>query len=190
MTFARALRTMVRHVPDVLMVGEIRDEESADIAVRAAMTGHLVFSTLHTNDALGAIPRLLDLKVPGYLVAAGVEGILAQRLVRKVCPDCREEYRADPAVVALLADRPAGRVMLARGAGCAACRQTGYRGRTGLFEVLAFDEALKEALSRGHDLRALRDLDPVRAMTTLKQDGWAKVQAGITTVEEVLRVVQ
>jgi general secretion pathway protein E len=190
MTFARALRTMVRHDPDVLMVGEIRDEESADIAVRAAMTGHLVFSTLHTNDALSAIPRLLDLKVPGYLIGASVEGILAQRLVRKVCPACREEHRADPAVVALLAGRQVGAVTLARGAGCAACRHTGYRGRTGLFEVLVFDDALREAVARGHDLRALRDLEAVRAMTTLKQDGWAKVRAGITTIEEVLRVVQ
>jgi len=190
MTFARALRTMVRHDPDVLMVGEIRDEESADIAVRAAMTGHLVFSTLHTNDALGAIPRLLDLKVPGYLVAASIEGIVAQRLVRKVCPACREEHRAVPSVAALLAGRPVGEVTLARGAGCAACRQTGYRGRTGLFEVLVFDDALRELIARGPDLRALRDLEAVRAMTTLKEDGWARVQAGITTVEEVLRVVQ
>ncbi len=114
LTFARALKTMVRHDPDVLMVGEMRDEESADIAVRAAMTGHLVFSTLHTNDALGAIPRLVDLKVPAYLVAASIEGIIGQRLVRKICPECRLRYKADPQAVALLADKPVGKITLER----------------------------------------------------------------------------
>jgi type II secretory ATPase GspE/PulE/Tfp pilus assembly ATPase PilB-like protein len=190
LTFARALKTMVRHDPDVLMVGEIRDEESADIAVRAAMTGHLVFSTLHTNDSLGAIPRLLDLKVPGYLVAASVEGILAQRLVRKTCTECRRRYHPDPQAVALLAGKPVGKVALERGEGCEACRQTGYRGRSGIFELLRFDDEVKELITRGADRSALRELTIARGMTTLKQDGWAKVQAGITTVEEVLRVVQ
>jgi general secretion pathway protein E len=190
LTFARALKTMVRHDPDVLMVGEIRDEESADIAVRAAMTGHLVFSTLHTNDALGAIPRLLDLNVAGYLVAASVECVLAQRLVRKTCPECRQRYKPDPQAVALLADKPVGNITLERGMGCAACRQTGYRGRTGIFELLRFDEDLKQAVTRGTDRAALRALPSVQRMRTLKQDGWARVQAGITTVEEVLRVVQ
>ena len=190
LTFARALRTLVRHDPDVLMIGEIRDEESADIAVRAAMTGHLVFSTLHTNDALGAIPRLLDLKVPGYLVAASVEGILAQRLVRRTCTECRRRYQPDPQAVALLADQPVGKITLERGAGCTACRHSGYRGRTGIYELLPFTEELKQAVTRGADRAALRALDAVREMRTLKQDGWAKVQAGITTVEEVLRVVQ
>jgi len=190
MTFAHALRTMVRHDPDVLMVGEIRDEESADIAVRAAMTGHLVFSTLHTNDALGAIPRLLDLKVPGYLIAASIEGVLAQRLVRRSCTECRRRYHPDPSAVSLLAGQPVGDVILERSAGCPACRQTGYRGRTGIFELLPFDDEIKEAVTRGHDLAALRRLQAVAAMTTLKRDGWAKVETGITTVEEVLRVVQ
>ena len=190
LSFARALRTIVRHDPDVLMIGEIRDQESADIAVRAAMTGHLVFSTQHTNDALGAIPRLLDLGVPGYMVAAGVEGILAQRLVRRMCNECREPYPYDPQVVSLLAGQSLEPGTLERGAGCAACRQTGYRGRTGLYELLVFGDDLKQAVTRGGDGAALRRLDSVRAMRTLKQDGWAKVQAGITTVEEVLRVVQ
>jgi general secretion pathway protein E len=190
LTFARALKTMVRHDPDVLMVGEMRDEESADIAVRAAMTGHLVFSTLHTNDALGAIPRLMDLKVPTYLIAATIEGIVAQRLVRKTCPECRRRYKADPQAVALLADKPVGKITLERGEGCEVCRQTGYKGRTGIFELLLFDDEFKERLSRGANRAQLRELHAVQRMTTLKQDGWAKVQAGITTVEEVLRVVQ
>jgi general secretion pathway protein E len=190
LTFARALRTMVRLDPDVLMVGEIRDEDSADIAVRAAMTGHLVFSTLHTNDALGAIPRLLDLSVPGYLIAASVEAVLAQRLVRKTCPECRTRYKPDPQAVALLAEKPVGNTMLERGTGCVACRHTGYRGRTGIFELLRFDEELKDAVTRGAERSALKAHAERQSMRTLKQDGWARVQAGITTVEEVLRVVQ
>src|SRR5438876_11982076 len=136
MTFAGALRSILRQDPDVLMVGEMRDGETAAIAVQAALTGHLVFSTLHTNDAASAITRLLDLKVEPYLIAATVEAVLAQRLVRKVCPECRERYRPDAGSVALLAQQPVARVSLERGRGCAACRHTGYRGRPGLFELL------------------------------------------------------
>src|SRR5207249_10394290 len=136
MTFGSALRSILRQDPDVLMVGEMRDGETAAIAVQAALTGHLVLSTLHTNDAASALTRLADLKVEPYLVAATLEAVLAQRLVRKICPECRERYTPDPDAVALLARRPVGRLMLERGRGCAACRQTGYRGRTGLFELL------------------------------------------------------
>ncbi len=190
MSFARALKTLVRMDPDVLMIGEMRDEESADIAVRAAMTGHLVLSTLHTNDALGAIPRLLDLKVPGYLVASTIEGILAQRLIRKTCTQCRKRYKPDPQTVALLAEKPVGKVELERGAGCPACRHTGYKGRTGLFELFPFDDEVKQGVTRGADIAQLRKHAAKQGVRTLKQDGWAKVEAGITTVEEVLRVVQ
>jgi type II secretory ATPase GspE/PulE/Tfp pilus assembly ATPase PilB-like protein len=187
-TFAAALRSILRQDPDVLMVGEMRDAETAGIAVQAAMTGHLVFSSLHTNDAVSAIPRLIDLKVEPYMVGATVEGVLAQRLVRRICPDCTERYRPDPVAIAILTGRPTGEVTLARGAGCPACRNTGYRGRTGIFELLVMTEALKDALARGAELSRLRSLAEERGMTTLKADGWAKVQAGITTVEEVLRV--
>jgi len=190
MTFAKALKSLVRHDPDVLMIGEMRDEETADIAIRSAMTGHLVFSTLHTNDAVGAMPRLVDLKVPAYLVAATVEAVLAQRLVRRICPECRATYKPDPATVALLAEQPVGTVKLHRGAGCAACRGTGYHGRTGIFELLVMSEELKVAISKGADRGRVRDQAAAEGMRTLKQDGWAKVQAGLTTVEEVLRVVQ
>jgi type II secretory ATPase GspE/PulE/Tfp pilus assembly ATPase PilB-like protein len=190
MTFARALRSILRHDPDVMMVGEMRDEETADIAVRSAMTGHLVFSTLHTNDAVGAVPRLLDLNVAPYLVGATVEAVLAQRLVRKTCTECRKRYRPDPQAVALLAERPVGKIQLERGKGCAACRGTGYRGRTGIFELLVFSDEIKAAVSRSADRARLRELTAAQGMRTLKQDGWAKVEAGITTVEEVLRVVQ
>ena len=140
MTFASALRSLLRQDPDVLMVGEMRDAETAEIAIQAAMTGHLVFSTLHTNDALGALPRLADLQVETYMVASTVEAVLAQRLVRRICPDCQERYRPDPAAVALLALKPVGRETLLRGNGCPTCRGTGYRGRVGIFELLTMTE--------------------------------------------------
>lgn len=190
LTFPRALRAILRLDPDVLMIGEMRDEESADIAVRSAMTGHLVFSTLHTTDALGAVPRLLDLKVAPFMAAAAVEAVLAQRLVRRVCSECIERYRPDPQVVALLAGKPVGAVTLSRGAGCAHCRGTGYKGRVGIFELLRFNDELKEALGRNAGAGILRSLASEGGMRTLKEDGWAKAEAGITTIEEVLRVVQ
>ncbi|HEX4561994.1 MAG TPA: ATPase, T2SS/T4P/T4SS family [Gemmatimonadales bacterium] len=188
MTFAGALRSILRQDPDVLMVGEMRDAETTAIAIQAALTGHLVFSTLHTNDAASALTRLVDLKVQPYLIAATLEGVLAQRLVRKTCPECRERYTPDPAAVALLAQQPIGPVRLERGRGCAACRETGYRGRTGIFELLAVTEEVKHQLLTTPNATALRELAETQGMTPLRRDGWRKVQAGITTVEEVLRV--
>ncbi len=188
MTFAGALRSILRQDPDVLMVGEMRDGETAAIAVQAALTGHLVFSTLHTNDAASAITRLVDLKVEPYLIAATVEAVLAQRLVRRVCAECRERYKADPSSVALLAHQPVKQMVLERGRGCTACRGAGYRGRTGIFELLVVTEEIKQAFLRTPDAAGLRDIAATQGMRTLRQDGWAKVQAGITTVEEVLRV--
>jgi general secretion pathway protein E len=188
MTFGSALRSILRQDPNVLMVGEMRDVETAGIAIQAAMTGHLVFSTLHTNDAASAVTRLADLAVPLYEIAATVEGILAQRLVRKICPDCRTRYQPDPQAVALLAEQPVGKVTLERGKGCAACRETGYRGRTGIFELLTMTETLKDAIAQQQPLSALRELARKEGMRTLRVDGWAKAQAGMTTVEEVLRV--
>ena len=187
-TFAAALRSILRQDPDVLMVGEMRDAETAGIAVQAAMTGHLVFSTLHTNDAVSAIARLTDLKVEPYMVAATVEAVLAQRLVRRICPDCRERYQPDPSVVALLAQQPVGEATLERGVGCGTCRQTGYRGRTGIFELLIVTDEVKQALAKNADVAVLRGLMCDQGMISLRADGWRKVQAGITTVEEVLRV--
>jgi general secretion pathway protein E len=187
-TFASVLRGVLRHDPDVVMVGEMRDQETAGIAVRAALTGHLVFSTLHTNDAVSAVARLSDLGVEDYLVASTLEGVLAQRLVRRICPDCRRRYHPDPQTIALLAGRPVGKVALERGAGCSACRQTGFKGRTGLFELLAFDDELKELVTRRATRSALKESTAIRRMRTLREDGWIKVQAGLTTAEEVLRV--
>ena len=188
MTFAGALRSILRQDPDVLMIGEMRDGETAAIAVQAALTGHLVFSTLHTNDAPSAMTRLVDLRIEPYLVAATLEGVLAQRLVRKICPECRERYKPDPGAVALLAHHPVGHVTLERGRGCPSCRNTGYRGRTGLFELLLVTDEIKQTLLKSPNAGALREIAQAQGMTTLRQDGWQKVQAGITTVEEVLRV--
>jgi type II secretory ATPase GspE/PulE/Tfp pilus assembly ATPase PilB-like protein len=190
MTFASALRSLLRQDPDVLMVGEMRDAETAGIAVQAAMTGHLVFSTLHTNDAVSAVTRLADLKVEPYMIAGALEGILAQRLVRRICPECRTRYQADPQAVALLAEQPVGKMTLERGKGCAACRDTGYRGRTGLFELLPITDEIEHAIASQAANAELRELAREAGMITLRQDGWAKVQAGMTTVEEVLRVTE
>ena len=190
-TFATALRGILRQDPDVLMVGEMRDRETAAIAIQAAMTGHLVFSTLHTNDAVTALSRLLDLGVESYLIAGTVEGVLAQRLVRKICPDCRETYLPDPAVLALLTGGRASSsrgFRFVRGAGCAGCRQTGFHGRTGILELLPMTEELRSAMSREPNPTSLRVLARDQGMVTLREDGWKKVLAGITTVEEVLRV--
>jgi type II secretory ATPase GspE/PulE/Tfp pilus assembly ATPase PilB-like protein len=189
LTFAAVLRSVLRQDPDVVFVGEMRDSETACIAIRAAMTGHLVFSTLHTNDAFAAIPRLLDLDVEDYLVSSTVEAVLAQRLVRKICPECVERYQPDAGTVALLSERPVGRAALTRGVGCPACRGTGFRGRTGIFELLVLDDEIKDAILRRCSRAEFREMARSQGMATLRQDGWSKVEAGITTVEEVLRVV-
>ena len=189
-TFGAALRSILRQDPDVIMIGEMRDAETAEIAVQAAMTGHLVFSTLHTNDAIGAIPRLLDLGVPEYLISATLDGVLAQRLVRRICDGCRSEYLPDASSVALLAGRPVGRKKLARGMGCAACRGTGFRGRVGVFELLVMTDDLKDAINARTSRSSLRALAEQGGMRPLAADGWRKIEAGLTTVEEVLRVVQ
>ncbi len=190
-TFASALRSILRQDPDVMMIGEMRDVETAEMAMQAAMTGHVVFSTLHTTDALGALPRLVDLGIPPYLVAATVEGIVAQRLVRRVCDDCRTAYSPRADVVAALSERPVGHRTLLRGAGCARCRGTGYRGRIGLFEVVTMTDALRDAATRGATRIALRQaLEADGGGSSLRRDGWRKVEAGLTTVEEVLRVLE
>ena len=188
MTFASALRSVLRQDPDVMMVGEMRDPETAEVAVQAAMTGHLVFSTLHTNDAPSAVTRLLDLQVAAYQIAATINGVLAQRLVRRICPHCRERYRPDPQVVSFVSGEPKGHPQLMRGRGCDTCRGTGYRGRIGIFELLAVSENLNRAISAREPLAKLRELAEREGMQLMRHDGWVKVQAEITTVEEVLRV--
>jgi len=189
LTFASGLRSILRHDPDVVMIGEIRDKETAETAVQASLTGHLVFSTLHTNDAPGATTRLLDMGVEPFLVASSVEGILAQRLVRRVCTECAERYRPDPAD--LPRDFELGpKETLVRGVGCRACRATGYRGRQGVYELLSMSDELRELVMERVNApqiaaAALRgDL-----LTTLKQDGYAKARAGRTTITEVMRAL-
>ena len=186
-TFATALRALLRQDPDVLLVGEIRDTETAEIATQAALTGHLVLSTLHTNDAPSALTRLLDLGVAPYLVASTVEAVLAQRLVRTVCPSCRHEVALSP-----LQQRRDTSANLPttewRGAGCEECLGTGYRGRTGIYELLVLDDDLRAEIMRQRGSSELRRLATARGMRTLFEDGLRQVAAGLTTLEEVLRV--
>lgn len=188
-TFASALRAILRQDPDVVMIGEMRDQETAEISVQAAMTGHLVFSTLHTNDAISAIPRLLDLGIPDYLVAATLEGVLAQRLVRRVCPDCSTAYEASAGAVAMIAGTHVEQT-LSRGVGCTACRGSGFRGRVGIFELLVISDDFRDAVAARAPRAELRSLATRGGLVSLRTDGWTKVQAGLTTVEEVVRVVQ
>jgi type IV pilus assembly protein PilB len=187
-TFAGALRSLLRQDPDIIMIGEIRDAETARIAVQAALTGHLVLSTLHTNDAPGGITRLLNIGVAPYLVAASVEAILAQRLVRKICTHCKEPH--DPPLnVRRAVERAVGDVeTFYRGAGCGKCRNTGFAGRIGIYELLVADEALRERISGNPSINELRTQAAEAGMVTLQRDGMAKVKAGLTTVEEVFRV--
>jgi general secretion pathway protein E len=184
--FATALRSILRQDPDVLMIGEMRDRETATLAIQAAMTGHLVLATLHTSDATGAIPRLLDLGVPGYLVAATLDAVLAQRLVRRVCDLCREPYRPPLPVLAAMGDDAGGE--FARGRGCSRCHRTGYRGRVGLFELLEVTDEMREVVAAGPTRARLRDVAARAGLRPLRSDGWKRARAGLTTPEEVIRV--
>jgi len=189
LTFASALRSILRHDPDVIMVGEMRDRETADVAIQAALTGHLVFSTLHTNDAPTGVTRLVDMGVEPYLVSATVQGILAQRLVRRVCDDCADRYTpSGEELRALTTAAPHAEVQLRRGMGCERCSGTGYRGRTGIYELMVLTDALRERISAGAPAEQLRAVALAAGMVPLRDAGWACAAAGITTVEEVLRV--
>ena len=191
LTFAAGLRHIVRQDPDVIMVGEIRDLETADIGIHAALTGHLVFSTLHTNDAPGALTRLLDMGVEPYLVASVLEGVLAQRLVRLICSACRKPYEPDPGELrALGVDRVPATARLSRGLGCEECRGTGYRGRTGIYEFMIMTEELRGLTLRKTPGHEIRQHAIAAGMSTLRQDGWEKCCLGVTTLEEVLRVTR
>jgi len=185
-TFASALRALLRQDPDVMLVGEIRDGETAEIATQAALTGHLVLSTLHTNDAAGALTRLVDLGVAPFLVAATVEAVLAQRLVRTVCRECAHDEPATDAERAALG--AASLATVRRGTGCASCRGSGYAGRTGVYELLVMDDAMREAVSSKDGAASVRAIARQQRVPTLKDDGVRLVVAGVTTPEEVLRV--
>jgi general secretion pathway protein E len=194
LTFANGLRSILRQDPDIIMVGEIRDRETAEIAIQASLTGHLVFSTLHTNDAAGAVTRLLDMGVEAFLVSSSVIAIIAQRLVRVICRECREPYRPDLSLVKEMGldkiSDPAFEGFFYRGRGCAACFQTGYRGRSGIYELLVIDDNIRSLVMSGVDASVIRRKAIEQGMTTLFRDGVTKIVQGTTTVDEVLRVTQ
>ena len=190
LTFANGLRHIVRQDPDVILVGEIRDLETAEIAIQASLTGHLVFSTLHTNDAPGAITRLQDMGVEPYLVASVLEGVLAQRLVRRICVACRVPDAPSQADLDALGIRASADVTLYKGKGCDDCRGTGYRGRSAIYEMFGIDEDARSLVLRRASSRDIRVHAIERGMITLRLDGWQRACEGVTTVEEILRVTQ
>jgi type II secretion system protein E len=190
LSFASGLRHIVRQDPDVIMVGEIRDLETAEIAIQAALTGHLVFSTLHTNDAPGAVTRLQDMGCEPYLVSSVLSGVLAQRLVRRVCQACRAPDHPEPTTLLALGVTDAAGVELFHGKGCDDCRGTGYRGRTGIYELFRITEDARSLIVRKAPAGEIRRLAVAQGMVTLREDAWAKACAGLTTVQEILRVTQ
>ncbi|MFL2948101.1 MAG: type II secretion system ATPase GspE [Nitrospinales bacterium] len=190
LNFASGLRSIVRQDPDVIMVGEIRDPETAEISIQAALTGHLVFSTVHTNDAAGAITRLLDMGIENFLISSALLGVLAQRLVRVICPDCKEEKPLAPVLRVEMGHLGKEDIKVYHGKGCKACSQTGFRGRCGVYELLVIDDNIRELILKKSTAQIIRDQARQKGMTTLREDGWDKVVKGITTVEEILRVTQ
>jgi general secretion pathway protein E len=187
LTFSTGLRHILRQDPDVIMIGEIRDKETAEIAIQAALTGHLVLSTLHTNDAPSALPRLVDMGIEPYLLSSSVVAVLAQRLVRTICPKCRAAYEPSARE---LADLGIEAKELFRGQGCDACFHTGFKGRRGIYELMELDGAVKRQLMQSVDSTGLQKIALAQGMRTLRQDGGRLVKEGQTTVAEVLRVTR
>jgi general secretion pathway protein E len=190
LTFAAGLRSVLRQDPDIIMVGEIRDEETAVMAIQSALTGHLVFSTLHTNDAASAVTRLLDLGIEPYLISSSLLAVLAQRLVRKVCRDCSEDRLATEHEKSFLNENSKDEAerRLVNGRGCANCRATGYRGRIGLFELLTIDDQVRAKVQARSNASEIRDTALEHGMKLLRDDGISKIVRGLTTVDEVSRV--
>jgi len=189
LNFAHGLRSILRQDPDVIMIGEIRDVETAEMAIRSAMTGHLVFSTLHTNDAPGAVTRLIDMGIPPFLVASSLKGVLAQRLVRVICPHCKVSYEMEKGKLEKIGfPSSEERTTFFKGKGCRECRNLGYSGRTGLFELMIPDNQMRELIVERASTDALREKAKELGMATLREDGWRKALAGVTTLEEVTRV--
>jgi type II secretory ATPase GspE/PulE/Tfp pilus assembly ATPase PilB-like protein len=183
-TYLVGLRHILRQDPDVIFVGEIRDGETAMVAIRSALTGQLVFSTIHTNDAPGTVTRLIDMNIEPFLVASAMEGTVAQRLVRKICEKCKEEYDPVPSLLETLGLPPGTKFY--RGKGCERCRNTGYKGRIGMFEVMRMNDRIRELVVTRPPTSAIRALAREFGMKTLWEDGINKVVAGITTIEEVM----
>ncbi len=192
LTFAHGLRSVLRHDPDVILVGEIRDVETAEIAIQSALTGHLVFSTLHTNDAASAVTRLVDMGIEPFLAASVVRAIVAQRLIRVICPECKEGYVPEAEALreeGLAMSQLEGKTLY-RGKGCPACSETGYRGRTGIYEILLVSEGIRQLIMKKADSTTIGRKAVEEGMRTLREDGARKVIAGITSLEEVVRVTQ
>jgi type IV pilus assembly protein PilB len=190
MTFSAALRSLLRQDPDVVLLGEIRDAETARIAVQAALTGHLVLSTLHTNDAPASITRLINIGVEPYLISSAVNAIIAQRLVRKICKECKEEYEPSPEHRAFLTQQGFSDEKIMKGKGCDRCRKTGYGGRLGIYELLIMDDQLRDMVTANPDVIQLRRRCREKGLVTLREDGFQKVRAGLTTIDEILRVTE
>ncbi len=188
LTFSKALRTLLRQDPDVIMVGEVRDEETARTAIQAALTGHLVFSTLHTNDACSAITRLINMGVESYLIGASLNMVLAQRLVRRVCAKCRQTYEPPRTIRKALERMGYEADVFYKGVGCRSCRNTGFRGRLGVHELLVLNDEMRDAIVANPNVTQLRRLALSAGMITLRQDGFRKVHEGLTTIEEVLHI--
>jgi len=192
LTFANSLRSIVRQDPDVILIGEIRDAETAEIAIHSALTGHLVLSTLHTNDAPSAMTRLIDMGMEDYLLSSTIIGILAQRLVRVACPDCREPYSPNPMILKEMKldgeDLSHSNIIDVRG--CESCSHTGYWGRMGIFEFLKVTDDVQKLILGKKDANIIKEAARKEGMRTLREDGWLKVKQGMTTVSEVLRVTQ
>jgi len=191
LSFATGLRSMLRHDPDIMMVGEVRDFETAEITIRVALTGHLVFSTLHTNDAAGAITRLLDMGIEPFLVASSVECFIAQRLVRIICPDCKVQVDPDKRILAEFGIKDGLKdEKIFQGKGCESCKFTGYKGRTAIYEFLVMNDEIRESVLKRHSSDQIKAKALIFGMHTLRMDGWEKVKKGITTLEEVIRVTK
>lgn len=192
LTFASGLRSMLRHDPDVMMVGEVRDLETAQIAVQIALTGHLVFSTLHTNDSASGVTRLIDMGVEPYLITSSVECFIAQRLIRLLCPKCKQPAQITDEIVKDfgLDVREASETKVFEGKGCAACNFTGYRGRQGVYEFFKFDDDIRRLIMARAPASVLKDAALKSGMRTMMQDGWRKIRAGITSPSEVMRVIR
>jgi general secretion pathway protein E len=190
LTFANGLRSILRQDPDVIMVGEIRDQETAEIAIQSALTGHMVFSTLHTNDAAGGLTRLVEMGIEPFLAASSVVGILAQRLVRTICPHCREAHTPDPTILERLNIDPSRGDTFYRGRGCEKCMDIGYRGRTGVYELLSINEKIRAAILANADAGTIRNMAIEGGMVPLRNAGLELALQGVTTLEEVIRVTQ
>jgi len=190
LTFASALRSLLRQDPDVIMIGEIRDNETARIAVQAALTGHLVLSTLHTNDAATSITRLVDIGIDPYLIAASLNGVLAQRLVRKICPKCKQPWQVSGHATRYVERAGIKPDEVFHGAGCDDCRDSGYVGRVGIYEMLIIDEQFREMINRDSSVNNMRRVFHESGRRSLFDDGVIKVKRGLTTIEEVLRVTE